>query len=290
MNAINIAILTLLLLLSNITQASCLNINVTGKGQAILLMPGFLSDETVWQEVSAELAKNFQVHQLSIAGFGKNAPCKQADHIYQQVNKELNSYLANASLQQPVFVGHSMGGLIALQLALTPQTPLHAIVSVDGLPFIGPIFTRNNSTTIEDIAFQAKSIRRLYLQATPENLAQITQQGIAIQTKQQERYQHIINMAKMSDPTTASSAIHTVMTTDLRSKMAQLPIPMLLIGAAGGFDQPSQQQAVEQLYRAQLRDSDKATLTMNNKGRHFLMWDQKTWLINTIKHYVKEQS
>ncbi|WP_286235427.1 alpha/beta fold hydrolase [Thalassotalea sediminis] len=290
MNAINIVALTLLLLLTNVVHGSCLKTKVTGEGQAILLMPGFLSDESVWQNVATELAKDFQVHQLSIAGFGKNKPCKHADDIFQHVFTELSHYVNSPALKQPVFIGHSMGGLMAYQLALTPHKTLKAAISVDGLPFIGPVFTRTNDTTIEDIAFQATSISHLYRHATPERLAQISRQGIAIQTTQKDKYQHIIDMAKSSDPITASSAIKTVMTMDLRENIAKLTTPMLLIGAAGGFNDTSQQRAVKNLYAAQLGGNAMATIVMNNKGRHFLMWDQPKWLINTIKDYIKEQS
>ena len=288
-NIIHLLILSYTLL-SNNSQAACLNAKVTGQGQAILLMPGFISDERVWQPIAESLSRQYQVHQLSIAGFGKNPACQQAEHIYPQIIKELKQYITDSPLERPIFIGHSMGGLMAFELALQEKTSLTAAISVDGLPFIGPIFTRTNDITVEDIAYQATSIKQMYQQANAKQMKMMTQQGIAIQTTIENRYTDILTMAENSDPTTAASAIHSVMTTDLRAKLAKLKTPMLLIGAAGGFSQTEQQQAVQQLYQAQLTASKLIELKMNNQGRHFLMWDQPKWLMATIEKFIKEQA
>jgi len=272
------------------TQIQCLNAKVTGKGQAILLLPGFISDESIWQEVSNELSTNYQIHQLSIAGFGKNKACHKAQNIVEAVKSELANYLTNNKLQNPILVGHSMGGLLAFDASLNPDINLKAAISVDGLPFIGPIFTRNNHTTADDLMPQATAMKTMYQQATPEQLVAFTKQGIMLQTNQPSRYNDIIHMAKHSDATTAGSALHSVMTTDLRPKLAKLTNPVLLIGASGAFITDAQRQAAKAMYQAQIQQAPQVELAMNSKGHHFLMWDQTNWLINTIKTYISQQS
>ncbi|WP_448564800.1 alpha/beta fold hydrolase [Thalassotalea ganghwensis] len=277
-------------LLSTEANASCLNTKVSGQGQAILLMPGFISDERVWQPIAENLSKDYQVHQLSIAGFGKNPACQQADNIYPQIINEVKQYIAHSSLQNPIFIGHSMGGLMAFELALEKELPLKAAISVDGLPFIGPVFTRTNDTTVDDIAYQATSIKQMYQHANAEQMKMMAQQAISIQTSNTMRYADILTMAENSDPTTAASAFHSVMSKDLRSELAKLKTPMLLIGASGGFATPEQQLAAKQLYQTQLKNSAQVELKMNNQGRHFLMWDQPEWLVAAITQFIKEQA
>ena len=41
----------------------CITYRVSGNGQAVILMPGFVSDETVWQDMAARLSVDYQVHQ-----------------------------------------------------------------------------------------------------------------------------------------------------------------------------------------------------------------------------------
>ncbi|MGB0835624.1 MAG: alpha/beta fold hydrolase [Psychrobium sp.] len=271
------------------TTNQCLNAKVSGQGQAVLLLPGFVSDETVWDEISANLANDYQVHQLSIAGFGKNPACKHASDIASTIKGELANYLNSNKLAEPILVGHSMGGLLAFDASLNPNIKLKAAISVDGLPFIGPIFTRSNQTTAQDLAPQATAIKAMYQNATPEQMVAFTQQGIALQTNNKARYKDILAMAKQSDPHTAGSALSWVMTTDLRPKLANATNPVLLIGASGAFKTEQQHQAAQAMYQAQLTDAPKVSLIMNKQGHHFLMWDQKDWLLTTIKHFIKQQ-
>ena len=289
----SLALLIASFLLNNQATATthqCLNAKVSSQGQAVLLLPGFISDETVWDGISANLATDYQVHQLSIAGFGKNPACKQAGAIASAIKDELASYLSATKLVDPILVGHSMGGLLAFDASMNPNIKLKAAISVDGLPFIGPLFTRSNQTTAQDLAPQAMAMKAMYQNATSQQMVAFTQQGIALQTNHKERYNDILTMAEQSDPHTAASALHWVMTTDLRPMLANATNPVLLIGASGAFNTEQQHEAAQAMYQAQLTDAPKVSLIMNKQGHHFLMWDQKDWLLATIKNFIKQQS
>jgi pimeloyl-ACP methyl ester carboxylesterase len=269
---------------------SCLITKVSGEGQAILLMPGFISDETVWEELAQSLSNDYQVHQLAVAGFGKNPACNKSEDIFNYVQQEIADYLKNNTLKKPIFVGHSMGGLMAFKLALDSSNGLAGAISVDGLPFIAPVFTRTNNTQVADIQNQALGLKAMYQNATAKELTKMTKQGIMIQTKLPYKHQKILSMAKNSDPATAGSAIYSVMTTDLRADLKELKTPMLLLGASGGFYSAEQHQAAQALYQAQLQQTSNVSLKMNTSGRHFLMWDEPQWLTDTINQFAKERS
>lgn len=271
-------------------KSRCFNSQISGEGQAIILIPGFVSDGRVWQDVVKTLSKKYQVHNLSIAGFGKTPACTQANDIFKQTTNELNSYIENKQLNKPIVIGHSLGGLMAFKLALNKDTRLLGAISVDGLPFIGPIFTGTNTTSVKDLQNQALNIKTMYQQATPKQLKSMTQRNISIQTIIAEKQQLLLLMAESSDPITAGSAIYSVMTTDLRTNLDQLTVPMLLIGASGGFNTQAQHQAAKSLYQQQLERTKKVSLIMNTDGRHFLMWEQKKWLIDLIEKFIEQQS
>jgi len=266
----------------------CLNSDVVGEGRPILLMPGFISDQSIWQEITTSLGKNYQVHQLSIAGFGNNKACKGAQDIVKNITDELTDYINGNNLNDAILIGHSMGGLLAFNTSLNPNIKLAGAISIDGLPFIGPIFTRNNATTSEDLMPQAIAIKAMYQQANSEQLIALTKQGLALQTNQKDRYLHIIDMARKSDPTTAGSAIYSVMTTDLRAKLSALNNPVLLVGASGAFETKEQHESIKALYQSQLNNAPQVSLIMNTKGHHFLMWDETDWLLKTIEKFIGE--
>ncbi|MCJ8320130.1 MAG: alpha/beta hydrolase [Colwellia sp.] len=271
-------------------KSNCLNSQISGEGQAILLIPGFVSDHRVWNDVAKALSKSYQVHNLSIAGFGAIPACEQADDIFQQTHDEINAYIKDKHLNKPIVIGHSLGGLMAFKLALNNNTRLLAAISVDGLPFIGPIFTGTNTTKVNDLNNQALGLKAMNQHASSEQLRAMTERNINIQTTIEEKQQLLLTMAQSSDPITAGSAIYTVMTTDLRADLNKLKIPMLLVGASGGFSTHEQQQAAEYLYQQQLDGTKQVSLIMNTNGRHFLMWEQQLWLINLIEKFIEQQS
>ena len=64
------------------------------------------------------LAKNYQVHTVSIAGFANTAPCSSADNIMPQVKTELLSYIKDNKLQKSILMGHSLGAFLSYSLAI----------------------------------------------------------------------------------------------------------------------------------------------------------------------------
>ncbi len=268
-------------------KSSCLISQVSGKGQAILLIPGFVSDHRVWSEVAKYLSKSYQVHNISLAGFGEIPACKAASDIFQQAHDEITSYIEDKHLYKPIVIGHSLGGLMAFKLALNKNTHLVSAISVDGLPFIGPIFTGTNTTSVNDLKNQALGFKAMYQNASSKQLRAMTERNINIQTSNKGKQKLLLTMAENSDPITAGSAIYTVMRTDLRTDLSQLNIPMLLIGASGGFDTLKQQQAAQSLYQQQLSNTQNISLMMSTNGRHFLMWDQQKWLIKLIEKFIE---
>ena len=44
------------------------------------------------------------------------------------------------------------GGFLAFWLASSSADEIGPIISIDGLPFIGPVFTRDNSSTVASLA------------------------------------------------------------------------------------------------------------------------------------------
>lgn len=274
----------------NAQTNQCLHSKISGSGDSVLLMPGFVSDERVWDEIANELSQHYQVHQLSIAGFGKQPACDRADNIYPEIVSQLKKYLTNKQLNNPVYIGHSMGGLLGLNLSTSDIEQLKGVISVGGLPFIGPIFTRSNLTQVKDLTAQVAGIKAMYLNSSPSQMAQMSRQSINIQISDPNRQNTIIEMAGQSDPITAASAIASVMSTDLRRQIVKTQTPTLIIGASGAYNNDAQKEQAQALYQAQVGQSPKLTLKMNTQGRHFLMWDQKDWLIDTIKTFIKDNS
>ena len=138
-------------------------VHVVGHGPAIILIPGLMSDQRVWQNLVAALKPRYQLHLVSLAGFAGTAASASPVQL-KQVNRELASYIQHQQLKRPILIGHSMGAFLAFQLASSYPTLAGKIIAIDGLPFLAPVYSRDSSTTATQMAPQAKMIQQYYQQ------------------------------------------------------------------------------------------------------------------------------
>lgn len=269
-------------------EAPSFKVNTYGSSQQsnndIILIPGLMSDGGVWEVVIEELAKTSKVHVINIAGFASTAKVKEQSMV--RVRQELLEYIKINKLDKPSIVGHSLGGFMAFWLASSYPDDIGAIISVDGLPFIGPVFTRTNSSTVESLKAQATQMQQHYYQMNSEQLANQTRQGIYIQATFKDAQNKIVSMASQSDPITVGDAIYTLMTNDLRESVSNIKSPTLLLGASGGFIREEDKKAVRTIYQEQISNIQGAKLVMNTQSRHFVMLDQPQWLIEQVTSFL----
>ena len=99
-----------------------------GSGEVVVLLHGFLENESMWDEITKNLYKTKQVIRLDFPGFGESEYIEDltsmesfADCTLQLLNKlNINSWS---------LIGHSMGGYIALELCkLFPRKIKHLIL------------------------------------------------------------------------------------------------------------------------------------------------------------------
>ena len=262
-------------------------VRVEGQGKAIILIPGLMSDQRVWQQLAKALKPHYQLHFISLAGFA-GTPALAKPIQLTQVNIELASYIQHQQLKQPIIIGHSMGAFLAFQLASSYPRLTGKIIAVDGLPYLAPVFSRDSSTTVAQMTPQAKMLQQYYQQMTSAQLAESAKQGMAIQVSKEEDAAIISEMARQSDPATVGAVIAELLTTDLRSEVHKIQQPVLLLGAGGALASDSMRPAVQALYQQQINTIPQAKLDFNWQARHFIMWDQPDWLLAQITDFIKE--
>ncbi len=94
----------------------------TGKGTAVVLLHGFLENQTMWQDFVPELSKKYRVITIDLLGHGKTE-CLGYVHNMEDNADMVHEVLHELKIRKAVFVGHSMGGYVALAFAeLYPDT------------------------------------------------------------------------------------------------------------------------------------------------------------------------
>ncbi len=112
-----------------------------GEGPAILLVHGWLNDATVWNGIIDELEADFRCIAVDLRGHGQSGAAGVGNYGRELVLDDLRNVLDERDIAQAIVVGHSLGGYLALALAI--EDP--ARVSGLGLVAAGPGF-RNPET------------------------------------------------------------------------------------------------------------------------------------------------
>lgn len=115
----------------------------TGKGTAIVLLHGFLENQSMWDGLVPVLSQKHRVITMDLLGHGQTEPLGYVQTMEDNADM-VHEILSSLRIRKAVFVGHSMGGYVALAYAeLYPE-------SVKGLILL-------NSTSKEDGAERKKN-------------------------------------------------------------------------------------------------------------------------------------
>src|SRR5690606_19861035 len=107
-----------------------------GTGDAVILLHGFLANLTMWKELVPSIARSNKVVAIDLLGHGQTG-CLGYIHTMEMMAGAVNFVLEHLKIEKAVFIGHSMGGYVALAFCeLFPN-------KVEGLCLM-------NSTTLPD--------------------------------------------------------------------------------------------------------------------------------------------
>lgn len=123
-------------------DAKAFSVNVVGKGEPMLFIPGLTCSASVWDETIVRYSKNYQCHVFTLAGYAGQAPV--ADTPYLETYKNaIVKYINDKKLENVILVGHSIGGFLSLRIATALQQHLNRIIIVDALPFYAGLMNPN---------------------------------------------------------------------------------------------------------------------------------------------------
>src|SRR5947209_2154516 len=109
-------------------------VQVTGRGPAMILIPGLSSSGDTWKSTVEHYRDRYTCHVVTLAGFAGVPPI--AEPLLASARRDLADYIRGERLDHPTIVGHSLGGTLALALAAEHPDLVGPLVIVDTLPFL----------------------------------------------------------------------------------------------------------------------------------------------------------
>ncbi|WP_375238051.1 alpha/beta fold hydrolase [Aurantibacter sp.] len=90
--------------------------SVTGTGEPVVLLHGFLESSTMWDNLIEDLSEKNQVITIDLLGHGQT-DCLGYVHTMTDFANAVNTVLNHLKISTFKIIGHSLGGYIALALA-----------------------------------------------------------------------------------------------------------------------------------------------------------------------------
>lgn len=250
----------------------------TGKGkQSIIFIPGFASSGEVWNETKAVFEKDFTFYTLTMAGFAGVKP--QPNPSFENWKNGIANYIKDNKIEKPIVIGHSMGGGLALALASDYPDLIGKIVVVDALPCL---------TAMTDTSFKSKENNDC--SATVNQMTAMTGAQFYEMQKQTmtrlltdaSKLEMVVDWSVKSDRTTFGEMFCDFYNVDLRTKIAQIKCPSLILLESYFIN-------LKPTIDEQYKNLTTADFKYANKGLHFIMYDDTAWYLEQLNNFLKSK-
>jgi esterase len=103
-----------------------------GAGQPIVIMHGIFGSSDNWLTQARILSSKYRVLTLDLRNHGQSPHSDEFD--YQSMVSDLKDFIDDLKLVNPVVIGHSMGGKVAMNFAVAHPDMLSKLIVVDISP------------------------------------------------------------------------------------------------------------------------------------------------------------
>ncbi len=261
---------------SIVTEQGILHYESIGRGQPVILLHGWINSWDVWRDSMIALAKTgkYRVYALDFWGFGDSTKgagnSSTATFKISSYVEMVNQFMSTLGIQRAPVFGHSMGGTVALQMALNHSDRVGRIAIV-GSPIIGS--SLNPFLQLAGYGSIAKLVWRY-----PIILKTIMRILLAKDSKKVRSM--IFRDVQRTTIESFFRSIGDLRETDLRDELTVLKLPALgIYGARDNIVSPSNAKLLA-------GGVVSAQVSMMQHSRHFPMIDEPDLFINTLNDFL----
>lgn len=247
-----------------------LHIDRYGRGtNTIIFIPGLACGPWEWAREIRAFSQHNTVYALTLSGFDGHAYTISGDP-FAAFSRDFWTLLNTRKIAQPVIVGHSLGGTLAIALAEQHSDRLGGILALDGLP-VFPALAQADAAAREKAAKGASA--QIAAETSEQVLAYEKTYMQQIGTLDVTLVDPTAALEARSDPAGIGAWIGADLATDLRPDLAQITIPLVELMP---YAQPSPytQAQTFAFYQSLIAGAPHGSVVVITNARHFAMLDQ----------------
>lgn len=108
-----------------------------GEGQPLIILHGLFGSSDNWYTLSKTFATQYKVFTVDQRNHGQSP--HTPEHTYELLTSDLEEFIANNNIEQPILLGHSMGGKTVMNYALKNPALVRKAIVVDMMPKSYPV-------------------------------------------------------------------------------------------------------------------------------------------------------
>ena len=253
-------------------QSSNLTITKAGSGeQSIVLVSGLACKGKIWNQTVDSLSKNATVYSLDYFE-DKNHSLITID----QIADEVIDWAASQKLDNITLVGHSLGGIVALNVASKIPNQVGKLIIVDAFPAISAL---SNPGFVPNSKNDCTPFVQKFTSMTKEQFDSFYTANLSQMTTVADSRKMLLDWAKNYDRTNYASLLCDYLNTGLRKAIRSINCPTMILASSG-------MKPLEANISDQYLEIKQHEIIFSEKGLHFLMFDDFDWYINAIKSAI----
>ena len=265
------------------------SVEKTGQGPALILIPGLYCSGDVWKETVAHYKDRYTCYSLTLPGFAGQAPI-HSDTLLTAVAREIARFIVQNKLQKPLVMGHSLGGWMAIDIAVTNPDLLGGIICVSSAPFL-PALSMGNDIKLDSARSIGKMIKGYMVGQSPEQIRQSQLYTLPTMIRDSVRIGEVMKMAVRCDPATQGEAMYELFSIDLRPEMAKVRCPVLVLGDWVSYKAyGATRENVLEKYQLQFGKAAHVTIKLSDTAKHFIMFDEPVWFFGEVDGFLAAKS
>ena len=170
----------------------------TGDGPPVVLMHGLFGSSTNWRRIARALSSRHRVYNVDLRNHGRSPWA--ATMSYREMAEDVAALFDRFGLRTPDVLGHSMGGKVAMTLALTEPQRVGRLIVVDIAPVSYGDHFSSYTQAMRGIDTMAATSRDEVQRALNQTIPDAGTVGFLMQNlvRHNERYDWRINLPALS--------------------------------------------------------------------------------------------